>query len=331
MPIFRCTKCGYLTEVAAGSAGTSMPCPSCATAAPVYETTFFVTKVLEKYFALRAEVLALRASSEAGSGSPQVAAQADSAAAQWDLHNTAHLATAQQHAPIVEWFKRRNVVAQVNMRAVDTTGYFDELAAAIGANHAELREVVDRIRHAQLKGYASTIVHLDRKSPEQAQVISQFCRRLYECSFVSKCFQMRQENQIRLVLQTAPAIREFFDGRWLEWQVLMSALAALEAGNRQYSCARGVSLVFQNEDANELDVFLLVAGERPICIECKSGEYRQDIDRCLALRKRLGLDPARFIVCVAGMAEEHTKGLSSTYDLTFVSERGLSAHLAAVI
>jgi hypothetical protein len=82
------------------------------------------------------------------------------------------------------------------------------------------------------------------------------------------------------------------------------------------SCARGVKVVFPNEDLHELDVLCLPAGQAPICIECKSGEFRRDIDKYLRLRKRLGLDKSRFILCAADLTEEQAAGLSAMYDLS---------------
>jgi len=82
-----------------------------------------------------------------------------------------------------------------------------------------------------------------------------------------------------------------------------------------------------NGDSHELDVFLLIDGKLPICIECKTGEFRQNIDKYLGLRKRLGLEAKSFIMCITGLSEEHAKGLSAMYELNFVNERQLNQQL----
>lgn len=96
----------------------------------------------------------------------------------------------------------------------------------------------------------------------------------------------------------------------------------------RFSCARNLNITLQNGDSHELDVFMLIDGKMPICIECKTGEYRQNIDKYLGLRKRLGIDAKSFILCITGLGDEHAKGLTAMYDLTFVNERELAAHLA---
>jgi len=45
------------------------------------------------------------------------------------------------------------------------------------------------------------------------------------------------------------------------------------------SCVRNLIVKFPNEDSHELDVFFLVNNSIPVCIECKSGEFRQHIDK----------------------------------------------------
>jgi len=53
MAIYRCNSCGHLLELPNDSVGASLPCPRCARPNTAYDTTVFVRKVVEKYFALR--------------------------------------------------------------------------------------------------------------------------------------------------------------------------------------------------------------------------------------------------------------------------------------
>ncbi len=98
-----------------------------------------------------------------------------------------------------------------------------------------------------------------------------------------------------------------------------------------FSCARGVKVVFPNEDLHELDVVCLPEGRPPICIECKSGEFRRDIDKYLRLRKRLGLDRQHFVICAADLTQEQAAGLTAMYELTFVNLETLAPHLVSLL
>jgi len=85
----------------------------------------------------------------------------------------------------------------------------------------------------------------------------------------------------------------------------------------------------QNAETRELDVAALVAGKTLLVIECKTGEFRSEIEKYVQLRKRLGIDPTQFIVCNPELTDEQATGLGAMYGLTFVNLVTLKAHLAA--
>jgi len=327
MAILRCNKCGLLAEQGDGLAGQSVACPKCAEPAKVYPTLFFIERLLDKYFDAQRELIRLK-SPPATARNPTQPVAATAPLAGLDLGNTDQLATEIQHGPIYDWFHKRQIKVQADLRGVDTSGFFDEAAEAIGSNLMLFKEVVDRIRWSQQKEYNGTTIKLEKKTPNEAKALWAFCQQLYDFSLVAKCFYNKQENNIRLILQTAPAIRQFFNGEWLEWHALMSSLRYAKERGRRISCARGLEIVLTNGDPYELDVFMLVDGTTPICIECKSGEFRQNIDRYLALKKRLGLAGKQFVMCIAGLEDDKARAYTAMYDISFVNEQGLAEHLS---
>jgi hypothetical protein len=328
MAIIRCNKCTLLAEQPEINAGKNIACPKCGTLAPVYPTLFFIEKLLDKYFNAQREVIRLKSPTTAEKSISKKEDPVIPQFAEIDLGNTDFLATELQHGPIYDWFQKKQIKVQANMRSVDTSGFFDEVAESIGSNLDILKEVLERIRWSQQKEHASTTINLDKKTQEEAKAISTFCQQLYDYSFVAKCFHNKPENNVRLILQTAPTIRDFFNGEWLEWHALMTCLRYAKERNRRFSCSRGLNITLNNGDPYEIDVFMLIDGSTPICIECKSGEFRQNIDRYLALRKRLGIESRQFVMCIAGLSDENAKAFSSMYDLGFTNERTLADHLA---
>ncbi|EXI65637.1 MAG: hypothetical protein AW08_03008 [Candidatus Accumulibacter adjunctus] len=326
MAIIRCTKCAHLAERADAEIGLLLACPRCGNPTQVYPTLFFVSRLLEKYFAAQHEVTRLTATG--GSGTATAAPPADATALPVAVDRTAG---SEQNPPIAEWFGHRQVSVQIADHTVDTSGFFDEVALLIGRNLPLVKVVLDRIRWAQKKGHASTVIPLHGKSPADAQRLGNFCQQLYDYSFVTRAIANRQKNNVLLAIQTAPTIRHFFNGEWLEWFALMSCLQRATERGKRFSCARNVRLTLADGEQLEIDVFVLIDGQLPIVIECRSGEYRQDIDSHVALRTRLGLSGNNLIFCVAGLEDEMARGLSAMYDLSFVSERGLSQHLARLL
>src|SRR3546814_7982044 len=105
-------------------------------------------------------------------------------------------------------------------------------------------------------------------------------------------------------------------GGWLEWYVLGALLRLCVDGGREFSCARNLILALPNGEKRELDVVVLVEGRTLVVVECKTGEFRDDIRRCVDLRTRLRVDRTKFVIFntelhddpLAGMgkSEEHT-------------------------
>ena len=58
MALYRCNRCGHLSEQADELIGSSLPCPSCRTDNAVYPTVRFVQSMLTRYFAARRDLTA---------------------------------------------------------------------------------------------------------------------------------------------------------------------------------------------------------------------------------------------------------------------------------
>lgn len=332
MALFRCNKCGHLREVNNDYIGKSVKCPKCSHVAQIYETISFVEKLLEKYFVQRDELHKLR---QAGTITEAEVIDAESpppsALNDINLFNTTALAEEKQVAPIADWFKARKIKIEADLRQLDTTGFFDEVAVSLGTNYALLKDISEKIKRTQKKGYQNLSIPLSKRSQKETREIIEFCQNLYEYSFVAKYFYQKQEKLVRLALQTSPAIVQFFDGRWFEWYVFIKLTEFFRDKNQQISCARNVSVLFANEDFHELDIFFLVDGRLPICIECKTGEFRTDIEKYRRLRTRIKLDKAHFLLCVLGLSQEQAAGLSSMYDLTFVNEQSFLEYVEKLL
>lgn len=348
MPIYRCNQCSFVSEDATSPIGSKVACGRCAAACTVYGTVFYVEKLVERYFSARRELAALQqADAEAETAAPApghaapgtVSSQGNSngngnskgnahvSLGDADPHNTALLATAEQHAPLQAWFAARQIEARLDPTQVDTSGFFDDAAHLMGQGYALYAELIERVRFAYRKSHSGVNLELANLSQKDAQAITTLCRQLYSHTFFARYQYQKPEKIVRLTLQTAPNIRQFFDGGWLEWYVFMELVKHHQQRGEAFSCARSAKVVFANEDLHELDVVSLPQGQAPICIECKSGEFRRDIDKYLRLRKRLGLERSRFIVCAADLSDEQAAGLSAMYELTFVNLQSLNAHL----
>ncbi|MCK5524884.1 MAG: hypothetical protein KAI83_17290 [Thiomargarita sp.] len=327
MAIFRCNKCGHLREVPNQHIGKKVKCPVCKQAMPIYDTLPFIKNVLKKYFRVRKELSSLQ--EELSPTATQVSEEANKNA-EIDIFNTTVMSESQQYEPILKWFEHQQIKIKVDKEAVDTTGFFDEVAVKLGDNYDLLKAVSDKIKRIQNKEYTNVTLNLSDYSQEEAVLIKEFCQELHEYAFVAKYFVKRRENKIHLSLQTAQPIIKFFNGEWLEWFAFMKLMAFCHERQISFSGLRGFTIHFPNGDKNELDTFFLINKTIPVFVECKSGEFRQFVDKYSKLRKRLKIDKKQFLMLVSGLSDEQTQGLTSMFDITIVNEKHFVQHISAL-
>ena len=329
MAIFRCNKCGHIREVGSDYIGKSVKCPKCDNSSTIHDTVAFINALIKMHITQAKELNKLR-KELTHENSDQESVEKFSFE-DIDIHNTNILTQKQNFTPIVEWFEKRNIQVQVNPDAVDTTGFFDEIAYLLGNNFSVLSFVSNQLKYIQNKGYTNVKLELSKKNQKEIQQITSFCKTLHDYSFVAKYHYQKKDKIIRLTLQTAPKIRQFFNGVWMEWFALMKLLELFSNKRINPACSRNLDITFSNNDSYELDLFILTEKGIPICVECKTGEFRQDIDKYLTLRKQLNIEKNLFVICVFGLSQEQAEGMNSMYDLTFVNESNFLNHIQTVI
>lgn len=329
MAILRCNHCGYLREVSQEHVGKTVKCPVCEQPAAIYDSVEFVKRLIDKYGALLAKYRELASAQNipAVAEAPKYLPKDE----ELDLHNTAVMTNSMQYKPVIQWFERKNIRVEVDHDALDTQGFFDEVAVELGDNFPVLQQVLDKIRKTQRNNYTSVVLNLSNHSQNDIKTITGFCRNLYEFSFVAKYFYNKNEKRAYLTLQTAPAIAGFFNGEWLEWYVFMKLLKHFYENKGLFSCLRSFNIQFANDDKYEVDVFFLINSRIPLFIECKSGEFRPFIEKYAKMRRRLEIGKENFLLLVLGVSDEQVQGLTKMYDITFVNETGFIKHINGLV
>ncbi len=172
MAIFRCNKCGHIREVPNDYIGKSVNCPRCKQVNPIHDTVGFVGKIIEKYLAQYKELKQLREQlplANLAELTDLTTGDEQQALTDIDIYNTTALASQQQYEPIVAWFKQHKIQLDINQQAIDTTGFFDEVAMQLGDNYGILSLVSDQIRYVQQKGYTNVKLTLGKRSQKEVK------------------------------------------------------------------------------------------------------------------------------------------------------------------
>ena len=245
-----------------------------------------------------------------------------------DWSESNRLASAEQHQPLADWLAAKNISPQFNHAAVDMRGYYDEAAALLGKHYPLLKELLGQMNWAYRHRHHGIKHDLKKYPPQDAQRLQNLCRTLYQNTLLARCHYHKGDKSLHIQLQQAQPVRQFFGGGWLEWFALgeLLQLAAKRGADYRFSCARNITITTGADEKHELDVMYLPLGKIPLIIECKSGEYRDALDKHLTLRKRLGLPASHYLILASDLDNAQAQALSAMYELTFVTPHTLHAH-----
>jgi len=328
MALFRCNQCAHIREVSNDYIGKSVKCPKCKKVNKIHDTIVFIENIVKKYLLQNKEITALRKSDK--KEKKQSTQYSSDYIDLKDINNTKDLSRQEQYKPIENWFENKDIKINIDHDALDTTGFFDEIALSLGNNYSVLKDLCSQIKYIQNKGYATVKFPLTKKNKKEKTIIKNFCKELYDYSFVARYSLQQKDQTIFLALQESRKIVNFFNGLWFEWFVFMKLLEFFKKNKIPNSTLRSFTIHYNDDDKNELDIFF-IANDIPVCIECKSGEFRHDIHKYSQLKKRFKLEETQFLLCVLGLEEKITQGLSCTHDLTFVNETNFLTHLESIL
>jgi hypothetical protein len=317
MSVLFCVGCGFVRELPEEHLGKIVRCPSCEKPAKVMQTQIVVKSLLDRVRKLQGELRDIR----------QTAAETE-VAQPWSGflgYEFSQSPVAQQLTntqPAVDWFQARGIVVEADPKAADISGFFDEIAVALGDEFDLLAFVIDKINFAYRKGFYRVNIGLEEYSQEQIGKIKGFCRELYEAAFVAKYFRPKGEKQVQLHLQAnQPALKSFFGGEWLEWYAFMKIASLLVQSGRPFSCLKNFQARFPNGDSYELDLFFLVEGRIPLWVECKSGEFRNAIGKYTQMRGQMRLERPNMLLLALEVPDDRLAGMSSTFDTVMSNHR----------
>jgi len=330
MAILRCNKCAHIQEVNDEYIDKKAKCPKCQHVITIYNTVSFLKSVIQKYYDQNQKFNELEEKLLKLENLNQNVIE-NNPIEDIDIYDTKVLTHSDRYYPIIEWFQNRDIKVQINKDEIDTTGFFDEAALFIGKNYDTLKDVISQIKYIQSKSFDTVKVSLSQKSNKEINTLLSFCKEMHKYSFIARYNQDKKTQAIYITVQNIPKVKSFFNGIWMEWYSLMLILEFLYDKKIESSSMRSLQIEFKDKTKNEIDIFFLTRNNIPIYIECKSGEFRQDIDKYLKLRKKLNIDKKYFIVCVFGLEDKQAQGMNSMYDLTFVNEKNLVEHVSEIM
>jgi len=335
MALFHCKICSHRQEVPNDHIGRKAKCPKCQNISTIQDTLAYITTLTDKYLEVTEHLSMLERGLSDNffrENSDSLPILDPSGEIDYDIHNTDMYAQEGQYTPITTWLKGRKISATINPDLMNTKGFFDEIAIMMGDSFQVLEPMIKQIKYIQSRGFDKVKIPLAKYSKAETQQIIDFAKTLHEYSFIQKFWHDKTKKSLYLTLQSdMPRIQGFFMGLWMEWYVMIKIFGLFQQKNISLPLARGMHITFGDKQKNELDIFFINERDEPVVIECKTGEFRQDISKYISLRKKIGLKKENFILCVFGLPDELIHGFNTMFDISFANEMTLIPYLETIL
>jgi phage FluMu protein Com len=158
MAFLKCETCGHLREVANQHLGKRVKCPLCQQVTSIQDTVALVQQLVQQITQLAAELVELKATLP-----PPPSPKENKGYAFANMSSSPALS---DFDGVIQWFAAKQVKVKYDQKDVDIGGFFDEIAVKLGDNYDILKEVSDKIKWTQGKGYTKANFNLSSHSQQ---------------------------------------------------------------------------------------------------------------------------------------------------------------------
>lgn len=198
----------------------------------------------------------------------------------------------------------------------------DRLSLFLGERYSVLGNILQTIKRNMQNGSGFTI-KIGHLPGQDITTICQFCSRLHKDFAFLGDYKYLKSPKFVIHARTAqhPKALRFLSGQWLERFVLAKLKSAYGTVRQElgrpvpFDCRSNVLVTLPDGKEFEMDVVAL-AGDIPIWIETKSGNYQQYLPKYSDIAQQLELDARHAILVVASIADGTRDTLSALYSLT---------------
>lgn len=234
-----------------------------------------------------------------------------------NLNDTDLFANQEAVEKIKQYLNNKNLTATFDYDAMDMSGYFDESSEIIGDHFALLEKYLKQIRYLYNNGKVGLTIHCADLPKNESQKLQDIFKQLFDYTIFAKYFYNSEDKKIRITLNTAESVKKFMCGGWLEWFAAIKLIKEVHGRGKKFAIARSVIVEHENGDKNEFDVVFMSEDQTPIFIECKSGEFRQHLDKFIRICKKISIPTRNWLVLASEIDQKQANAFEKMYPVSF--------------
>lgn len=234
-----------------------------------------------------------------------------------NLNDTDLFANQETVEKIKQYLNNKNLTATFDYDALDMSGYFDESSEIIGDNFALLEKHLKFIRYLYHNGKVGLTINCEDLPKNESQKLQEIFKQLFDYTIFAKYFYNNEDKKIRITLNNAESVKKFMCGGWLEWFAAIKLIKQVHGKGKKFAIARSVVVEHENGDKNEFDVVFMSEDNTPIFIECKSGEFRQYLDKFIRICKKISIPTRNWLVLASEIDQKQANAFEKMYPVSF--------------
>ncbi len=192
-----------------------------------------------------------------------------------------------QQEIVIDWLERRQLrIAPPPPPIQHVDDHYNRLALYLGDHYAVLKDFHAAMKRAmhQADDSQRNIFEFVFRNDLDFRIGTKFCAELQRAFLAEGDFRPRPGRKfLKGKLAEDAVLRGFLDGKWFERFVYQKMAQTLTEKGLDHACLLNAKILapLTGKTEAELDMVFLIEGQ-PICIECKSGQYKQEDARKFA-------------------------------------------------
>jgi hypothetical protein len=192
-----------------------------------------------------------------------------------------------QQEIVIDWLESRQLrIAPPPPPIQHVDDHYNRLALYLGDHYAVLKDFHAAMKRAmhQADDSQRNIFEFVFRNDLDFRIGTKFCAELQRAFLAEGDFRPRPGRKfLKGKVAEDAVLRGFLDGKWLERFVYQKMAQTLTEKGLDHACLLNAKILapLTGKTEAELDMVFLIEGQ-PICIECKSGQYKQEDARKFA-------------------------------------------------
>lgn len=219
---------------------------------------------------------------------------------------------------VVDWLTSKEITVRSYKQYDGTDNILNELSLFLGERFRTLANLHNVIRKSLSSGIGFSL-NLSSKSPIEIANATQFCSKLSHYALLATYRYNRYTKTIHAAPQRNGKVINFFNGGWFERYIYFKFISLLSQYDIEYTTLIDPQVTFSNGDDFELDLLFLI-DNRPLWIECKTGDNKTYISKHSEIRKRLLIPMERALLVILDVPDNLTNELSRLHNINVANQ-----------